>query len=196
MSKNVSSCVEIWSSTLLKYWCVVLYVVVLWSHYVCRDATYFTTWSYLCCVSYIYLSIELYDDVVVPTSSACYCFACVLFSSIVWFRIWRLSLFVIRNSPNYLSASFIRFCKADTYNRWAEAAVLSFIISALFSEMAVCISEHIRPYCYIVKVFRSIPLDNITYWLCNRVQFSTTFLSKLLMVLFASISYDLMKAVS
>jgi hypothetical protein len=196
MSKNVSSCVEIWSSTLLKYWCVAWYVEVLWSHYVCRDATYFTTWSYLCCVSYIYLSIELYDDVVVPTSSACYCFACVLFSSIVWFRIWRLSLFVIRNSPNYLSASFIRFCNADTCNRWVEAAVLSFIISALFSEIAVCISEHMRPYCCIVKLFLSIPFDNITYWLCSKVQLSTTFLSKVFMVLLASISCVLRKAVN
>jgi hypothetical protein len=73
---------------------------------------------------------------------------------------------------------------------------LSLIISVLFAEIAVCISAHMRPYYYIVKVFLSIPLDNITCWLCNIVQFSETFLSKVLIVLFASINYDLIKLVN
>jgi hypothetical protein len=73
--------------------------------------------------------------------------------------------------------------------------VLSLMISALFSEIAVCISEHIRPYYCIVKVLRSIPLDNITCWLCSMVQFSATFLSKVFMVLFASTNYYLIKFV-
>ena len=100
------------------------------------------------------------------------------------------------NSPTCLSDSFIRFCNADTSNRWFDAVYLSFIISALFSEMPLCISEHMRPYCCIVKVFRSIPLDSIICWLCSRVQLSTTFLSKVLIVLLASDSYALIKAVS
>ena len=100
------------------------------------------------------------------------------------------------NSPICLSYSFILFCNAPTYNLEADAACLSLIISALFSEIAVCISEHMRPYCCIVKLFLSMPFDSITYWLCNIVQLSTTFLSKVLIVLFASISYDLIKAVN
>mgnify|MGYP000113694280 CR=1 FL=1 len=77
-----------------------------------------------------------------------------------------------------------------------EAAALSFMISALFSEMPVCISEHMRPYYCIVKVFLSIPLDNITCWLCNIVQLSVTFLSNVFMVLFASVNYVLINVVN
>ena len=99
-------------------------------------------------------------------------------------------------SPIVLSASFIRFCSADTYRREEDAVYLSFMISALFSEMPLCISEHMRPYYCIVKLLRSTPLDNITCWLYSVVQFSVTFLSKFLIVLFASISWDLRKAVN
>jgi hypothetical protein len=101
--------------------------------------------------------------VVVPTNSVYYLVAWALFSYMVWFNSDMLSLFVIRNSPIFLAESLIRFCSADTYSRWDDAACLSLMISALFSEMAVCISEHMRPYCCIVKVFRSIPLDNMIY---------------------------------
>ena len=103
----------------------------------------------------------------------------------------RCVLLVLTNSPIALSISLIRFCNAATYVREVEAAYLSLIISALFSEMPLCISEHMRPYYYIVKVLRSTPLDNITYWLCNMVQLFVTLLSKSLIVLFASISYYL-----
>ena len=102
-----------------------------------------------------------------------------------------LSLVVIISSPTFLSDSFILFCNADVSISCWDAVVLSFMISDLFSEMAVCISEHIRPYCYMVKVLRSIPFDNITCWLCSIVQLSDTFLSKVLSVLFASTSYYL-----
>jgi hypothetical protein len=132
----------------------------------------------------------------VPTSSVYYFVVCVLVSYMLVSNCWRCSLFVAMKSPICLSDSFIRFCSADTYKRRVDAAYLSFIISALFSEMAVCISEHMRPYCCIVKLFLSMPFDNITCWLCSIVQLSTTFLSKVLIVLFASISYDLKKAVN
>jgi hypothetical protein len=69
------------------------------------------------------------------------------------------------------------------------------MISVLFADIALCMSAHIRPYCCIVKVFLSIPLDSITYWLCNILQFSATLASKFLIVLFASISCYLMKFV-
>jgi hypothetical protein len=100
------------------------------------------------------------------------------------------------NSPTYLSCSFNLFCKAATWSRYVYAAALSLIISALFSEMPVCISEHILPYYCIVKVFLSIPLANIICWLCSMVQLSVTFLSNVFIVLLASTSYVLMKFVS
>ena len=74
----------------------------------------------------------------------------------------RCVLLVLTNSPIALSISLIRFCKAATCVREVEAAYLSLIISALFSEMPLCISEHMRPYYCIVKVLRSTPLDSIT----------------------------------
>jgi hypothetical protein len=52
----------------------------------------------------------------------------------------------------------------------------------------VCISAHILPYCCIVNVFLSIPLDSITYWFCSKVQLLITFLSKSFSVLLASMS--------
>ena len=73
------------------------------------------------------------------------------------------SVFVCIESPNNLSMLLMRAYRAATYVRYVEAVYLSLIISALFSEMPLCISEHMRPYYYIVKVLRSTPLDNITY---------------------------------
>jgi hypothetical protein len=73
-----------------------------------------------------------------------------------------LSSVIYLISPMFLSISLIRFCSAETWSLYVDAFYLSLIISALFSEIAVCISEHILPYCCIVKVLRSIPLDNIT----------------------------------
>ena len=99
-------------------------------------------------------------------------------------------------SPTFLSISFIRFWSADTCIRDVDADYLSFIISALFSDMAVCISEHIRPYYYNVNVLRSIPLESMTYWLCSNVQLFTTFLSKFFNVVLASISCYLMNFVN
>jgi hypothetical protein len=89
------------------------------------------------------------------------CVAFALFSYCVLSSYWMCSLVTLMKSPTFLSDSLIRFCSADTYRRWVDAAYLSLIISALFSEMAVCISEHMRPYYEIVKLLRSIPLDNI-----------------------------------
>ncbi len=123
-----------------------------------------------------------------PISSACCCDAYVLYSWNCFSNYWRFSWLVTRNSPMLLSCSFILFYSAPTYSRCADAVYLSLIISALFSEMPLCISEHIRPYCCIVNVFRSTPFANMTYWLCSSVQLSTTFLSKVLIVLFASVS--------
>jgi hypothetical protein len=134
--------------------------------------------------------------VVVPASSAYYCVTWALVSYMFWFNTCILSLVVIMSSPTFLSDSFIRFCRADVCILYWDAVVLSLIISALFAEIAVCISEHMRPYYCIVKVFLSIPLDNITCWLCSILQFSDTFLSKVLIVLFASTNYDLMKFVN
>jgi hypothetical protein len=134
--------------------------------------------------------------VVFPIISACFCDSYVFCSWRFLSSFWRFSWFVTMNSPRHLSCSFILFYSAATCNRCADAVYLSLIISALFSEMPLCISEHIRPYCWIVKVFLSIPLDSIIYWLCSSVLLSTTFLSKLFMVLLASISYYLIKAVS
>ena len=128
---------------------------------------------------------------VVPASSVYYFIAWALLSYMFWFRTCILSFVVIISSPTFLSDSFILFYSADVYIRCCDAVFLSFMISALFSEMAVCISEHIRPYCCMVKVLLSIPFDNITCWLCSIMQLSDTFLSKVLSVLFASTSYYL-----
>ena len=132
----------------------------------------------------------------VPVSSAYYCVVCVLFSYKIEFNYWRWSLLVTMYSPIYLSYSFTRFYNAPTNSLWADAFYLSLIISALFSEMPQCISEHMRPYYAMVKVFLSILLANIICWLYNVVQFYVTFQSNCFSVLFASISYYLMKAVN
>ena len=108
----------------------------------------------------------------------------------------RCVLLLLTNSPIALSISLIRFCNAATYVREVEAAYLSFIISALFSDMPLCISAHMRPYYCIVKLLRSTPLASITYQLCSIVQLLVTFLSKSLIVLFASMSCYLRKLVS
>jgi hypothetical protein len=132
----------------------------------------------------------------VPASSA-YCYVvCALFSYNIEFNYWRWSLLVTMYSPIYLSYSFIRFYNAPTNSLWADAFYLSIIISALFSEMPLCISEHMRPYYYMVKLFLSILFANISCWLYNVVQFSVTFWSNCLIVLLASISYYLRKAVN
>ena len=132
---------------------------------------------------------------VVPASSVYYFIAWALLAYMFSFSTCILSLVVIISSPTFLSDSFILFYSADVYIRCWDAVVLSFMISALFSDMAVCISEHIRPYCCMVKVFRSIPFDNITCWLCSIVQLSDTFLSKAFIDLLASTSYYLIKFV-
>jgi hypothetical protein len=187
-SANVSSCIDSYSSTFLIYSRVVLLTFVLWSLYACSVFIVSYAWSHLCYVSYIYFSIYSCCDLVLPMSSLYYCVVSILYSEVAFSSWWRCSLLVIMNSPIYLSCSLILFYRAPTSRRWADAAFLSTIISALFSEMPLCISEHIRPYCCIVNVLRSIPFASITYWLCSNVQLFVTFSSNVLIVLLASIS--------
>jgi hypothetical protein len=78
------------------------------------ESTFFTILSYLCYVSCSYFNMVLYDDVVVPITSA-YCYlVCVLFSYIIEFSYWRWSLFLTMYSPIALSYSFTRFYNAPT----------------------------------------------------------------------------------
>jgi hypothetical protein len=132
----------------------------------------------------------------VPVSSA-YCYiVSFLLASIIECSSWRLSLLLTIYSPSTLSYSLTLFYNALTCNLWADAFFLSVIISPLFSEMPLCISEHMRPYYSIVKLFLSILFANISCWLYSVVQLFVTFSSNCFRVLFASISYFLMKAVS
>ena len=119
-----------------------------------------------------------------------------MFSYIIECSSWRLSLLLTIYSPSTLSYSLTLFYNAPTCNLWADAFFLSMIISPLFSEMPLCISEHMRPYYSIVKLFLSILFANISCWLYNVVQFCVTVSSNFFSVLLASISYFLMKAVS
>jgi len=57
-----------------------------------------------------------------------------------------LPFVAMMSSPTFLSYSFIRFYRADVCIRYWDAVALSFIISALFADIALCISEHMRPY--------------------------------------------------
>ena len=149
--------------------------MVLWSLCAYSESTFFTMLSYLCDTSYSYFKVLLYEEVVVPVSSAYYWVVSFLFSYIIECSSWRLSLLLTIYSPSALSYSFTRFYNAPTYNLWAEAVFLSMIISALFSEMPVCISEHMRPYYDIVKVFLSILLANMVCWFYSVMQFYYTF---------------------
>jgi hypothetical protein len=64
ISTNTTSCLVIASSTVLKYSWVVVNEVVLWSVYVYRFYSVLLRLSYLCWVSYSYLSIYLFYAVI------------------------------------------------------------------------------------------------------------------------------------
>jgi len=138
----------------------------------------------------------LYEEVTFPVSSLCYYSTCLLFFCTISFNWPMCSWFLVTNSSIFLSWSFTLFCKAPASYLYIDAADLSLMISVLFADMAWCMSPHMRPYCCIVYVFLSMPFDSITYWFCSTVQFFTILSSKHFIVLFASISCYLMKAVS
>jgi len=153
------------------------------------------TWSYLCWVSYNYLTKLLYEEVTFPVISLCYYSTSLLLFCTILFSWSMCSWVLVTNSSIFLSWSLTLFCKAPTSYLWIDAADLSLIISDLFADMALCMSAHMRPYCWRVYVFLSMPLDSITYWFCSSVQLSTILLSKHFIILLASISCYFIKAV-